>query len=77
MNMFGYLYLYHTHVIKFTAKNNCTLPLSMNLHKCISNVHELSAKISGLDRDLNPGPLTPKARIIPLDHQATSDCNIW
>ena len=23
---------------------------------------------SGLNRDLNPGPLAPKARIIPLDH---------
>ena len=22
----------------------------------------------GLNRDLNPGPLAPKARIIPLDH---------
>ena len=31
---------------------------------------EKKAKI-GLDRDLNPGPLAPKARIIPLDHQAT------
>jgi hypothetical protein len=25
----------------------------------------------GLDRELNPGPLAPKARIIPLDHQAS------
>ena len=24
----------------------------------------------GLDRELNPGPLAPEARIIPLDHQA-------
>ena len=24
----------------------------------------------GLNRDLNPGPLAPKARIIPLDHWA-------
>ena len=24
----------------------------------------------GLDRDLNPGPLAPEARIIPLDHRA-------
>ena len=24
----------------------------------------------GLDRDLNPGPRAPEARIIPLDHQA-------
>ena len=26
------------------------------------------AKSVGLNRDLNPGPLAPKARIIPLDH---------
>ena len=25
---------------------------------------------NGLNRDLNPGPLAPKARIIPLDHWA-------
>ena len=25
---------------------------------------------SGLDRDLNPGPRAPEARIIPLDHRA-------
>ena len=28
---------------------------------------------SGLNRDLNPGPLAPKARIIPLDHWAIHD----
>ena len=27
---------------------------------------EMEAK--GLNRDSNPGPLAPKARIIPLDH---------
>ena len=27
-------------------------------------------KTVGPDRDLNPGPLAPKARIIPLDHRA-------
>ena len=27
-------------------------------------------KMIGLSRDLNPGPLAPKARIIPLDHWA-------
>ena len=26
------------------------------------------AKNVGLSRDLNPGPLSPKARIIPLDY---------
>ena len=30
----------------------------------------LSQKSSGLVRDLNPGPLAPKARIIPLDQRA-------
>ena len=28
----------------------------------------LGSKKAGLNRDLNPGPLAPKARIIPLDH---------
>ncbi len=28
-------------------------------------------KTSGPDRGSNPEPLAPKARIIPLDHQAT------
>ena len=30
-----------------------------------------SGKTDGPVRDLNPGPLAPKARIIPLDQQAT------
>ena len=30
----------------------------------------------GLDRDLNPGPRAPEARIIPLDHQATYDGSV-
>ena len=30
----------------------------------------------GLDRDLNPGPLTPEARIIPLDHRAGIDSTL-
>ena len=34
----------------------------------VSNV--FGAKRWGLNRDLNPGPLAPKARIIPLDHWA-------
>ena len=29
---------------------------------------ELAKQKLGLNRDLNPGPLAPKARIIPLDH---------
>ena len=35
----------------------------------VSNV--FGAKRWGLNRDLNPGPLAPKARIIPLDHWAS------
>ena len=30
-------------------------------------------KAPGLVRDLNPGPLAPEARIIPLDQQAFKD----
>ena len=33
-----------------------------------------SNKTEGLSRDLNPGPLAPKARIIPLDHWALIWC---
>ena len=29
------------------------------------------AKVFGLRRESNPGPLAPEARIIPLDHEAT------
>jgi hypothetical protein len=38
--------------------------------KTCANYEEREQK-TGLDRDLNPGPLAPKAKIIPLDHQAT------
>ncbi len=34
-------------------------------------VIKIMKKIAGLVRDLNPGPLAPKARIIPLDQRAT------
>ena len=37
------------------------------------HVWEVKKKIHGLVRDSNPGPLAPKARIIPLDQQATSN----
>ena len=42
----------------FTLKNNTTGD---------SHTKENYPKI-GLNRDSNPGPLAPKARIIPLDH---------
>ena len=31
----------------------------------------------GLVRDLNPGPLAPKARIIPLDQRAEISCRLY
>ena len=34
------------------------------------NLFPLNQQKEGLDRDLNPGPRAPEARIIPLDHQA-------
>ena len=37
-------------------------------HKLIFKRNKI--KMCGLSRDLNPGPLAPKARIIPLDHWA-------
>ncbi len=36
----------------------------------------MAHKSPGLVRDLNPGPLAPKARIIPLD-QRNAYSNIW
>ena len=47
----------------FPWNTTCTrVPLKFNRgFKIILN-------ILGLVRDLNPGPLAPKARIIPLDH---------
>ena len=35
-----------------------------------SELSDYFNKTSGLNRDSNPGPLAPKARIIPLDHWA-------
>ena len=40
-----------------------------------TNGEEKKAKTIGLVRDLNPGPLAPKARIIPLDQRAM-DINV-
>jgi hypothetical protein len=44
--------------------------LSLNLDQYLLDVDTVSlyTKKRGLNRDLNPGPLAPKARIIPLDH---------
>ena len=32
---------------------------------------------SGLNRESNPGPLAPEARIIPLDHWATLQFKLY
>ena len=37
----------------------------------VDNTVKYLCKTLGPVRDLNPGPLAPKARIIPLDQQAT------
>ena len=50
---------------------NCTLKLWVDVTKDFRN-DSLKKKKWGPDRDLNPGPLAPEARIIPLDHQATT-----
>ena len=42
-----------------------------NVQRLLVSVIPLSGgEKSGLVRDLNPGPLAPKARIIPLDQRA-------
>ena len=45
-------------------KVDCKLQLDIEI-QC------LKSKQYGLVRDLNPGPLAPKARIMPLDQRAT------
>ena len=47
----------------------------IHVHKLGFKYHEhciytKTEKMLGLVRDLNPGPLAPKARIIPLDQRA-------
>ena len=44
------------------------------------NLFPLNQQKEGLDRDLNPGPRAPEARIIPLDQRAgtyTEVLRIW
>ena len=45
------------------------IPVLPNNTDTLSEQGKLLIK-DGLNRDLNPGPLAPKARIIPLDHWA-------
>ena len=52
--------------------NTVTLLLEKLPIWCVQTF-ELNAIKNGLNRDLNPGPLAPKARIIPLDHWALKD----
>ena len=39
--------------------------------KALGGLNACPIDTGGLVRDLNPGPLAPKARIIPLDQRAT------
>ncbi len=48
-----------------------TLPAGRLRYLASPSPPRMSQKSSGLVRDLNPGPLAPKARIIPLDQRAT------
>ena len=50
----------------------CPLRRLKNTHWCQLNwsILPLEYDKNGLNRDSNPGPLAPKARIIPLDHWA-------
>ena len=41
-------------------------------HKKLKRVKQLRAKM-GPHRESNPGPLAPEVRIIPLDHEATTN----
>ena len=51
------------------SNNNCIC--LQEKRKVIKTGKEGKKKNYGLVRDSNPGPLAPKARIIPLDQQAT------
>ena len=44
----------------------------LSLAQCCKGMSQLAAcsEAAGLVRDLNPGPLAPEARIIPLDQRA-------
>ncbi len=62
------------------AANFCIQNFLTGLVYFICNLNQ--KKLTGLVRDLNPGPLAPKARIIPLDQRATTEkycniCHIW
>ena len=52
-----------------------TLMTSVCVHFYVLNglPHVVDDEKSGLVRDLNPGPLAPKARIIPLDQTANDN----
>ena len=41
---------------------------SLSTHSAHKSVDKELKENTGLNRDSNPGPLAPKARIIPLDH---------
>ncbi len=51
--------------------SNCLLSLMSFTDRNGKTVEYKTIKKNGLVRDLNPGPLAPKARIIPLDQRAS------
>jgi hypothetical protein len=71
-------------LLRWRHWNHETSPLNVFHLWCFTKNHWTSqlnfwviihAKV-GLDRDLNPGPRAPEARIIPLDHQAMIACSL-
>ena len=57
----------HTSDAPSTCHTQCTIYSSSNKHLC-STIYFQNA--NGLLRELNPGPLAPEARIMPLDQAA-------
>jgi hypothetical protein len=51
-------------------ESNTLIDRIQHTQKSIDNIKYINLTFFGLVRDLNPGPLTPKARIIPLDQRA-------
>ena len=49
----------------------CSMTAELSVFEVTDNLSHLTMiepNYHGLNRDSNPGPLAPKARIIPLDH---------
>ena len=62
------------HIHDFHKTNKLASAVTGNVASFrVNNDIPTTAKDTGLVRDSNPGPLAPKARIIPLDQRATAD----